>query len=92
VDKLVDGQRCESGCKRESTMKYYRMSLVTSLILKLEADQRIDGDGLWSCLSFTTGIKVCRQMGLDMERNGCGGEQWNGQDDFLIFYIFLCFV
>ena len=66
----VDGQKCESGCKRKSTMKDYRISLVISFVLKLKGDERIDRDGLWLCFSFITVMEVCRQMGSYMERNG----------------------
>jgi len=48
----VERQRCESGRKRKGTMKDYRMSLVISFVLKLKGDERIDEDGLWSCLSL----------------------------------------
>jgi len=51
-------------------MKDYRMPLVISFVLKLGGDEKIDGDGLWSCLSFIIGIEVCRKMGSYMERNG----------------------
>ena len=37
-------------------MKDYRISLVISFVLKLKGDERIDGDGLWSCPSF---MEVC---------------------------------
>ena len=40
-----------SECKRKSTKKNYRMSLVISFALELKGDERIDGDGLWLCFS-----------------------------------------
>ena len=41
-------------------MKEYRVSLVISFVLKLKGDERIDGDGLWACLSFIIIMEVCR--------------------------------
>jgi len=41
-------------------MKDHRMSLVISFVLKLKGDERIDGGGLWYCLSFIVIMKVCR--------------------------------
>ena len=49
-------------------MKYYRMALVISFVLKLKGE-RIDGDGLLACLSFIIIMKVCREMELCMECN-----------------------
>ena len=51
-------------------MKNYRMSSVTSIVLKLKVDERIDGDDLWSCLSFIIVIEVDRQVGSYKEGNG----------------------
>ena len=50
-------------------MKDYRIPLVISFVLKLEGDQRIDGDGVWSYLSFIAVMEVCR-LGSYMGRNG----------------------
>ena len=36
VDRLVNEQRCETGCKRKDKRKDYRMSLVISFVLKLK--------------------------------------------------------
>jgi len=46
------------------------VALVISHVLKLKGDGKIDGDGLWSCLSFVIGLEVSRQMGSYMKRNG----------------------
>ena len=51
-------------------MKDYRLSFVMSSISKLKGDQRIDGYGVWSCLSFVTVLEECEQIGLYIERNG----------------------
>jgi len=48
-------------------MKYPRALLVISFVLKMKGDERIEGDGLWSCLSFV-GVEVYRQHGSSMKR------------------------
>ena len=77
----------------KGTTKDYRISLVLiiSFVLERKGDERIDGDGLWSCLSIIIIMEVCRKMGSYMEQSGERGEQWNVRDGFLI-YIFLCFL
>ena len=75
-------------------MKDYRMSLVILFVLKLKGDQRVDGDCLWSCLSFVIGMGVSRQMGSYMKRNGWVWGTMKWAKWFLTPYniIFLCFV
>ena len=46
------------------------MSLMISFALELRGDERIDGDGLWSCLSFDIITEARRRMGSYTERNG----------------------
>jgi len=43
------------------------MPFMISLVLKLKGGERIDGGGLWACLSFIIIMKVCRKMELCME-------------------------
>ena len=48
-------------------MKGYRMSLVISFVRELKGDERVDGDELWACHTFTISMKVSREMELCME-------------------------
>jgi len=69
-------------------MKDPRALLVISFVLKMKGDERIEGDGLWSCLSFV-GVEVYRQFGSSRKRkmDECR-ERWNGQGGFIILYMF----
>ena len=73
-------------------MKDYRMSLVISFVLKLKGDDRIDGDGLWSCLLLSSLWKYVGKWGHTWKKMDEYRERWNEQDYFLIPHIFLYFV
>ena len=83
-----------SGCKREDTMKDYRMPLVISFVLKLKGDEKIGGDGSWSCLSF-----FHHRYGSMQENGVINEEKWMsvekdgvGKMASIIYSIFLCFI
>ena len=54
---IVGGQRCE-WMQVEGTTKDDRVSLVISFVLKSKGAERIDGDGLWPCLSLIVVMEV----------------------------------
>ena len=67
-------------------MKDHGMSLAISFSLKLKGDGGVDGDGLWSCISFIIVMEVCSKWGRTWREMDECGERLDEQDSFLILY------
>jgi len=68
------------------------MSLVISFVLKLKGDEGSIEMVYGHVLPLSLLWKYTGKWGRTWrEIDECGG-RWNGQDDFLILYIFSCFV